>query len=113
MHQAKINPLTPEMLQNSNTDLHDLHIIDQLEVRDPSSARWRTRDDMVLCGHWEGEKRENPVISEHQRGISCRLVRVIFYALVLSSVFILVVISSEAKDRIVLYQRKGIQLFFH
>jgi hypothetical protein len=57
MHQAKINPLTPEMLQNSNTDLHDLHIIDQLEARDPSSARWRTRDDMVLCGHWEGEKR--------------------------------------------------------
>ena len=81
MHQAKINRLAPEMLQNSDTDLHDLHIIDQLEVRDPSSARGHTRDDMVLYGHWEGEKRES-CHSEHQRGISCRLVRVVFYALV-------------------------------
>lgn len=27
LHQAKINPLTPEMLQNYVTDLHDLHIL--------------------------------------------------------------------------------------
>jgi hypothetical protein len=26
LHQAKINLLTPEMLQNYDTDLHDLHI---------------------------------------------------------------------------------------
>jgi len=41
---VKINPMTPEMLQNSVTDLHDLRIIDQLAAGDPSSARWRPRD---------------------------------------------------------------------
>jgi hypothetical protein len=54
------------------------------EIRNNESPRLLPRPQKESCH------------SERQRGISCGLVQVVFYELVLTSVFILVVISSEA-----------------
>jgi len=54
--QVPIQFFTPGLFQVADWKRNENKEV-VLKAGDPSSVSWRPRDDMALCGHWEGEKR--------------------------------------------------------